>query len=59
MVFFGNPVDGGAPAPLDRSPLHRWTREGETFDDLTLTEALCVRDGHGTWRVVGGEVVAA
>jgi hypothetical protein len=59
LVWFEEPVDGGAPAPLDRAPTHRWQRNGDSFETLTLLPELHVNNGHGRWKVVAGDVIAA
>lgn len=54
LVAFANPLDGGAPC-AERSP--HWSRQGETFDDLTISPSI---DGSSTghWHgwVTAGEI---
>ena len=60
FVAFENPLDGGPPLRTEK-PL--WYREGETFEDLTLTPSIFRSEDKGgcDWHgfVAGGKVVRA
>lgn len=61
-VLFSNPPDGGAAHPPDESAPgdnagRRWSRSGETFDDLTLTPSIDVSSsGHWHGFVTNGAI---
>jgi hypothetical protein len=40
-VLFANPIDGGTPLQGERC---HWQRTGDTFDDLTLTPSIDVKN---------------
>lgn len=39
-IPLANPIDGGPPLPPTPGYQARWTREGETFDTLTLKPSI-------------------
>lgn len=53
-IFFANPVDGKS-ATDDAD--NKWTRSGESFNDLTLTPSVdCSVSGHWHGSITNGEV---
>lgn len=59
-VFFANPADGGPPTETPQKCL--WRRTGDTFDTLTLTPSIHVKDGedgptHWHGFITGGNVI--
>lgn len=61
VVWFSNPINT-TPAGPEHEPRPRWTREGTTLDDLTVSPSINV-DAHGTkcWHgwIRNGEVTNA
>jgi hypothetical protein len=58
-VWFANPLDGGAPAPIEMMPAPRWKRVGETFETLTLTPSIDASRSDGKhWHgfITNGEI---
>lgn len=54
VIWFANPVDA-APVPNHVTPTPRWTRTGMTYETLSLTPSIDVKDDwHGF--VTDGEV---
>lgn len=46
-VYFSNPADGGPPATPKHVPSPRWRRDGDTFDDLTISPSIDAGCWHG------------
>lgn len=60
FVGFANPLDGGPSAWRDAHPL--WTRQGDTFEMLTLTPSILRTLPEGCkWHgfITNGEVIKA
>ena len=56
-VWFSNPVDGGPAAGPEYSPAPRWHREGDTFDNMTLSPSIDVSaSGHWHGFIINGDV---
>lgn len=60
-VAFVNPVDGGAPMPLDPTGKNGWRflwrRTGDTFETLTLTPSIdASAQGHWHGFISNGDV---
>ncbi len=59
VVWFANPIDGQAPAPPfpNSKNNHRWQRQGDAFDTLTLTPSIQIV-GTCSWHgfVKNGEI---
>lgn len=66
VVYFTNPLDGGAMIPITQSgnQKYRWQRTGETFDALTLSPSVNIlekENGPSHWHglITNGEVRGA
>jgi hypothetical protein len=56
-VWFANPIDGGPPAAPELSPKPRWTRTGNTFENLTLSPSVdASQSGHWHGFIRDGEI---
>jgi hypothetical protein len=55
FAFIRNPIDGLANVEGARCLGMEW----DSFDNITFDDVVFAPYGHGAWRVVNGEVIAA
>ena len=56
-IWFANPIDCGPPADPVFGPAPRWHREGDTFENMTISPSIDV-SAHGHWHgfIINGEI---